>query len=110
VLGHLHGYQGARPVRIGNAAHSQHQNDVWGAVLDSLYLHTRSRDRLDERVWDLARRQVEIDSRSGRHLGNFPQAFTHLALINAVMHVIRSEEAAARLAAGGDATVTLRPG
>jgi GH15 family glucan-1,4-alpha-glucosidase len=33
----------------------------------------------------------EIDARTGRHLGNFPQAFTHLALINAVMHVIRSE-------------------
>ncbi len=35
----------------------------------------------------------EIDSNTGRHLGNFPQAFTHLALINAVMHVIRAEEA-----------------
>ena len=33
----------------------------------------------------------EIDPRSGRHLGNFPQSFTHLALINAVMHVIRAE-------------------
>jgi GH15 family glucan-1,4-alpha-glucosidase len=33
----------------------------------------------------------EIDPRSGRHLGNFPQAFTHLALINAVMHVIQAE-------------------
>jgi GH15 family glucan-1,4-alpha-glucosidase len=30
----------------------------------------------------------ELDARSGRHLGNFPQAFTHLALINAVCHVI----------------------
>ena len=34
----------------------------------------------------------EIDPRSGRHWGNFPQAFTHLALINAVMHVIRADE------------------
>ena len=59
TLDHLHGYQGARPVRIGNGAYSQQQNDVWGVVLDSLYLHTKSRDRLDERVWQLARRQVE---------------------------------------------------
>ena len=33
----------------------------------------------------------ELDPATGRHLGNFPQAFTHLALINAVMHVIASE-------------------
>jgi GH15 family glucan-1,4-alpha-glucosidase len=33
----------------------------------------------------------QIEPRSGRHLGNFPQAFTHLALINAVIHVIRIE-------------------
>ena len=34
----------------------------------------------------------EIDQGSGRHLGNFPQAFTHLALINAVMHVVRADQ------------------
>jgi alpha,alpha-trehalase len=34
----------------------------------------------------------EIDAASGRHLGNFPQAFTHLSLINALMSVIGAEE------------------
>src|SRR5258708_18151460 len=59
VLEHLDGYQGARPVRIGNAAYQQAQHDVWGVVLDSIYLHTKSRDRLDDRVWKMARQQVE---------------------------------------------------
>jgi GH15 family glucan-1,4-alpha-glucosidase len=34
----------------------------------------------------------EIDARTGRHMGNFPQAFTHLAQINALMHVIRADQ------------------
>ncbi|HEY8865985.1 MAG TPA: glycoside hydrolase family 15 protein, partial [Solirubrobacteraceae bacterium] len=59
VLDHLHGYDGARPVRIGNGAYDQRQHDLWGAVLDSVYLHTKSRDRLDERVWQILKRQVE---------------------------------------------------
>ena len=59
VLEHLHGYEGARPVRIGNGAYQHQQNDVWGAVLDSVYIHTKSRDRLDERIWPILVRQVE---------------------------------------------------
>jgi GH15 family glucan-1,4-alpha-glucosidase len=59
TLDHLTGYENARPVRVGNAAHSQAQHDVWGAVLDSLYLHTRSRDSLPERVWPMLCTQVE---------------------------------------------------
>jgi len=58
-LPHLSGYDGAQPVRMGNDAHRHRQNDVWGAVLDSVYLHARSRDRLDERFWPLVRNQVE---------------------------------------------------
>ena len=42
----LSGYEGARPVRIGNGAFDQRQNDVYGAVLDSLLLHTRRSKRL----------------------------------------------------------------
>ena len=38
----------------------------------------------------------EIDAASGRHLGNFPQAFTHLSLINALMSVIEAETEATR--------------
>jgi GH15 family glucan-1,4-alpha-glucosidase len=44
---------------VGNAAYGQRQNDVWGAVLDSVYLHTKSRDFLPERVWAMLTRQVE---------------------------------------------------
>jgi alpha,alpha-trehalase len=59
TLDHLSGYENARPVRVGNGAHCQAQNDVWGAVLDSVYLHTKSRDHLPERVWPILVQQVE---------------------------------------------------
>jgi GH15 family glucan-1,4-alpha-glucosidase len=57
-LDHLSGYGGARPVRVGNGAYRQRQHDVWGAVLDSIYLHTRSRDQLPERLWPIIKRLV----------------------------------------------------
>ncbi len=58
-LDELSGYDDARPVRIGNAAYRQDQHDVWGSLLDSVYLHTKSRDHLPERVWPLLKRAVE---------------------------------------------------
>ena len=42
TLDHLGGYGGAKPVRIGNGAYDQRQNDVWGALLDSVYLHEKA--------------------------------------------------------------------
>jgi alpha,alpha-trehalase len=59
TLDHLDGYEGARPVRIGNGAYSQRQHDVWGSVIESVYLHVRSRDHLDGRLWPILKRQVE---------------------------------------------------
>jgi alpha,alpha-trehalase len=59
TLDHLSGYEGARPVRVGNDAYKQIQHDVWGAILDSFYLHTKSRDQLPERVWPILVKQVE---------------------------------------------------
>ncbi|GAB12163.1 hypothetical protein ARGLB_009_00020 [Arthrobacter globiformis NBRC 12137] len=55
----LGGYDGARPVRIGNAAVHQRQLDVWGTMLDSVYLHTKSRDQLPEPLWPVLLRQIE---------------------------------------------------
>jgi GH15 family glucan-1,4-alpha-glucosidase len=59
VLGHLSGYDGARPVRIGNAAWDQRQHDVWGVLLDSVGLYVRSGDELDDRRWPLLVQQVD---------------------------------------------------
>jgi alpha,alpha-trehalase len=59
TLDHLSGYEGARPVRIGNDAYKQRQNDVWGSVIEAVYLHATSRDHLDERLWPILKRQVE---------------------------------------------------
>ena len=48
-----------RPVRVGNGAYEQDQHDVWGALLDSIYLHTKSRNHLPERIWPILKQQVE---------------------------------------------------
>jgi alpha,alpha-trehalase len=54
----LSGYEGARPVRIGNGAFDQRQNDVYGAVLDSILLHTNKSKRLPRRLWPLVQSQA----------------------------------------------------
>ncbi|HEY6688684.1 MAG TPA: glycoside hydrolase family 15 protein [Propionibacteriaceae bacterium] len=57
-LDHLPGYANSRPVRIGNAAYAQKQHDVWGALLDSVYLHFKAANRLDNRIWEILDKQV----------------------------------------------------
>ncbi|MBA2455765.1 MAG: glycoside hydrolase family 15 protein [Nocardioidaceae bacterium] len=58
TLDHLPGYADSRPVRIGNAAYAQKQHDVWGALLDSVYLHSKTVDHLDNRIWLILDKQV----------------------------------------------------
>jgi alpha,alpha-trehalase len=62
TLDHLKGYENARPVRIGNGAYNQRQNDVFGAVLDSVYLHSKKRDHIPERLWPVLADQVRCAS------------------------------------------------
>lgn len=49
----LGGYEGSRPVRIGNAASGQLQLDVWGEVLDGLHLSRVAGIQPEESAWDL---------------------------------------------------------
>ncbi|WP_280381644.1 glycoside hydrolase family 15 protein [Nocardia wallacei] len=58
-LGHLHGYDGAQPVRVGNDAYQQDQHDIWGTILDSVYLHVRSRQQVPESLWPILEKQVQ---------------------------------------------------
>ncbi len=55
----LSGYEGAHPVRSATAPSTRRQNDVYGAVLDSLLLHTRRSQRLPGRLWPLVKAQAE---------------------------------------------------
>jgi alpha,alpha-trehalase len=53
TLDHLTGYEGAKPVRVGNGAWNQHQNDVWGMLLDAVETHlTRGAAQIVHAVWE----------------------------------------------------------
>ncbi len=55
----LPGYEGSRPVRIGNAAHRQTQLDVFGEVMDTLHLARRSGLEFNEDSWRVQRAMLE---------------------------------------------------
>jgi len=59
TIDELSGYAGARPVRTGNGAFDQRQNDVFGAALDAILLHTNRSQRLPRRLWPLVQAQAQ---------------------------------------------------
>jgi GH15 family glucan-1,4-alpha-glucosidase len=60
TLDHLSGYDGARPVRIGNGAWNQRQHDVWGMLLDSVAIHARHLGQgLPSAAWKLVAQLVD---------------------------------------------------
>jgi GH15 family glucan-1,4-alpha-glucosidase len=80
----LAGYQGSKPVRVGNAASEQHQLDVYGEVLDSLHLARRHGVELDENTWHIETALVtflegdwENPDEGIWEIRGAPQQFTH---------------------------------
>jgi GH15 family glucan-1,4-alpha-glucosidase len=59
TLGHLEGYRGSRPVRIGNGAAQQLQLDIYGELLDAVYLANKYRGPITYELWQALRHIVD---------------------------------------------------
>jgi GH15 family glucan-1,4-alpha-glucosidase len=66
TLDHLEGYVSSKPVRVGNAAYQQRQNDVYGALLDSIYIHSMTREGMPESMAPIVLEQAEAASQAWR--------------------------------------------
>jgi len=67
ILKHLSGYQNSGPVRIGNSAYIQKQNDIYGILIDAIYISlTKFPSTLDttEELWTFVRGMIEMVARN----------------------------------------------
>ena len=63
TLDHLSGYKNSKPVRIGNAAYSQKQNDIYGILMDAIHYkiekYTHENDKHEE-LWSIVKSIVWV--------------------------------------------------
>jgi GH15 family glucan-1,4-alpha-glucosidase len=59
TLDHLDGYRGSRPVRVGNAASDQLQLDIYGELVDSIYLYNKHGQPISYQLWNNVQRMLE---------------------------------------------------
>ncbi len=58
-LPHLEGYCGSRPVRVGNGAHGQLQLDIYGELMDAVYLYNKHAAHIGYDDWMRLRRMID---------------------------------------------------
>jgi GH15 family glucan-1,4-alpha-glucosidase len=97
TLDHLEGYRGSAPVRIGNSAAKQVQLDIYGELIDSIYLYNKYGEPISHDAWDDVRRIVswvgdhwdELDegvweTRGGRQKFTYSRLMTWVAVERAI--------------------------
>ena len=93
ILDHLSGYEGSRPVRIGNDAYKQQQNDLYGELIETIYtyfvVNRRSSFQVNEEIWTMTRSLVNRVRDTWRNADSGiwerrdkPQHYVHSKLLN----------------------------
>jgi len=59
VLRHLEGYMGTGPVRIGNAAKDQSQLDIYGELIDTIYIYNKSHAKINYEFWQTIQKHIQ---------------------------------------------------
>jgi GH15 family glucan-1,4-alpha-glucosidase len=97
VLDHLDGYKGSRPVRVGNSAAGQLQLDIYGELMDSVYLYNKYGRPIGYELWEALGRQLDWlekhwqlpddgiwESRGRRHRCTYSALMTWVAFERAI--------------------------
>jgi GH15 family glucan-1,4-alpha-glucosidase len=119
TLDHLDGYKGSRPVRVGNSAAGQLQLDIYGELMDSVYLYNKYGRPIGYDLWNALGRQLDWlerhwqlpdagiwESRGSRHRNTYSAVMTCVAFERAI-RVARQRGLPAPPPAGGTSPTLL---